>query len=117
MHLSPYMTKMIHKVYDVEYETKLGCVNGTFRRILLEKQTPHCFCLVVNLDSSQRMSKLSEEQHSRRIKRFILRICTGPFQNPVLCAGVRHILLACSQRLFLIAFMPYPSQLQRLVME
>jgi hypothetical protein len=54
------MTKTIHKVYDAEYETKLGFVTGTFTRVLLEEQTPHSFCLVVNLDSSQRMSKLSE---------------------------------------------------------
>ena len=54
------MIKMFYKVYDADYETKLGFVNGTFTRILLEKQTPHSFFLVLNLDSSQRMSKLSE---------------------------------------------------------
>jgi hypothetical protein len=58
--LSPYMTKMIHKVYDAECETKLGLVNCTFTTILLEKQTPHSFYLVMNLDSFQRMIKLSE---------------------------------------------------------
>jgi len=51
---------MIHKEYDAEYETKLSFVNGTFTRILLEKQTPQSFYLVMNLDSSQTMSKLSE---------------------------------------------------------